>query len=390
LWIFLISVILFIGLAFRYSRARFSECLIVLWKNRKESVFMRAAAVAIVLIIGAVVILVFANTLNSWVLGGLIGGLAALLISIPISLFIFTFLARRHDQELQAIQQELEEMTFADMAENEYAGVYETDFYVLPEEDEFYNDPRSRRSSDLRALPAAGQSQASAAVKMGYYERAGNYPHGNRKPTQVLRQGRGKGTPTQNLSTDRRQPRGPRDEVNAMRARHQTAALRAARREAAQEFDDVEIMPTHYTASYRQVLPARSSQPLNEQPTRFKQARPTRVLPPQYQQQTARLPHTDALQMNQPRTDQLREGYPHPQTESLRHPQTGQMVRNPQLGEQFRNPEVIMGSLKNPLVRRAPYMYEDDPLRSRLTVDPLCDDPHDYCIMRMKNNRPGV
>ncbi len=358
---------------------------------------MRAAAVAIVLIIGAVVILVFANTLNSWVLGGLIGGLAALLISIPISLFIFTFLARRHDQELEAIQQELEEMTFADMAENEYAQVYETDFYVLPDEDEFYNDPRSRRSSDLRALPAAGQSQASAAVKMGYYDRTGNYPQGKRKPTQVLRQGRGKGTPTQNLSSDRRQPMRPRDEVNAMRARHQTAALRAARREAAQEFDDVEITPTHSTASYRQVLPTRSSQPLNEQPNRFKQARPTRELPPQYQQQTAnpnssgsidaassqqygarrrmsygegnsssRLPHTDALELNQPRTDQLRDRYPHPQTEELRQPQTGQMVRNPRLGQQFRNPEVIMGSLKNPLVRRAPYMYEDDPLREEL------------------------
>ena len=62
--------------------------------------------------------------------------------------------------------------------------------------------------------------------------------------------------------------------------------------------------------------------------------------------------------MNQPRTDQLRDRYPHPQT--------GQMVRNPQLGEQFRNPEVITGSLKNPLVRRAPYMYEDDPLRQEL------------------------
>jgi len=44
-------------------------------------------------------------------------------------------------------------------------------------------------------------------------------------------------------------------------------------------------------------------------------------------------------------------------------PQTGQIGRNPQLGEQVRNPDMITGNLKNPMVRRAPYMYEDDPMR---------------------------
>ena len=47
---------------------------------------MKAVAVALVLIAGAAVVLWYGNTLNSWVLGGLIGGLAALLLSIPISL----------------------------------------------------------------------------------------------------------------------------------------------------------------------------------------------------------------------------------------------------------------------------------------------------------------
>src|ERR1700687_1873395 len=40
---------------------------------------MRVAAVALVVIVGAAVVLWFGNTLNSLVLGGLIGGLAALL-----------------------------------------------------------------------------------------------------------------------------------------------------------------------------------------------------------------------------------------------------------------------------------------------------------------------
>ena len=68
---------------------------------------MRTAALAIVCIFGAAVILVFANSLNSWVLGGLIGGLAALLISIPISVKLFTTLSRRHDLKLQTLHQEL-------------------------------------------------------------------------------------------------------------------------------------------------------------------------------------------------------------------------------------------------------------------------------------------
>ena len=42
------------------------------------------------------------------------------------------------------------------------------------------------------------------------------------------------------------------------------------------------------------------------------------------------------------------------------------MTRNPRLQGQPGNPDVISGSLKNPLVRRAPYLYEDDPLRQEL------------------------
>jgi hypothetical protein len=364
-------------------------------EEQKGKVFMRAAAVAIVLIVGAAVILVFANTLNSWVIGGLIGGLAALLISIPISLFLFTILSRRHDQKLQAFQQELEEMGYADLDENGYAEVYETDVYVLPDEEEYYNEPVSRRMSDVRALPAAGQSQASANI--AYNERTGRYPQGYRRPSQALPRGRGKGTPTQDLSSDRRQPMRSTHDVNAMRSRYQTAALRAARREAAQQFDDVEFLPTHSPTPYKRVPPERSSQPLTEQPARFRQARHESDVPPSQQMaipddsrrgidatsgrqygarrttssgepySTNRPSRTDSLRMNEPKTDQLHGRYLHPETEPFQKPpQTGQMVRKPRLGEQLRNPDMITGSLKNPLVRRAPYMYEDDPLREEL------------------------
>src|SRR3989442_6772341 len=285
---------------------------------------MRVVALALVLIIVAVVILVFANTLNSWVLGGLIGGLAALLMSIPVSLFLFTILARRHDQELQALQQELEEIAFAEQAENEYAGVYEADVYVLADEEELYNEPGSRRLPDVRALPPAGQSQAYTVETTGFNERTGNYSQAYRRPSQTLPRGRGRGSPTQHLAPDRPQPRRSSYEVNAMRSRFQTEALRAARRQAALQFDDVEDVCTRAPAPYKRVPPGQSSQPLIDQPTRFRQARPTRELSPRQQQVTNqngarrvfgaasssgeanssdRYPRTDSLRMNEPRTD---------------------------------------------------------------------------------------
>ncbi|HKF39373.1 MAG TPA: hypothetical protein VKB35_20930 [Ktedonobacteraceae bacterium] len=356
---------------------------------------MRAAAVALVLIIGAVVLLIFANTLNSWVLGGLIGGLAALLISIPISLFLFTILARRHDEELRALQEQLEEeMAVAGIEGREYAEIYETNAYVLSSEENFSNDPGGRRLSGAHSLPAAGQSQASVSAYGTYNQRPGNYPTGSRRPSQALSQARGKGIPTQQLAPDPHLQKHSVHEVNAMRSKYHTAALRAAQREAALESDDVEVVPPHSTAPYRRVSPEYSSQPLFEQSTQFKQVRPTRQLPPEQHPVNPnsprrvgdaalgqkggarrnvpsggvyfpRAPRTDSLRSHQPQTDQLREHYPETEPVNLRS-QTGQLMRNPQLVEQLRNPDMITGSLNNPLVRRAPYMYEDDPLREEL------------------------
>ena len=74
--------------------------------------------------------------------------------------------------------------------------------------------------------------------------------------------------------------------------------------------------------------------------------------------------------MREPQTDQLgrntQTGSFRQQPAAPKTQQTGQIGRNPQPNAQRRNPDVISGSLKNPLVRRAPYMYEDDPLRQEL------------------------
>ena len=342
---------------------------------------MRAAALAIVCIFGAAVILVFANSLNSWVLGGLIGGLAALLISIPISVMLFTTLSRRHDLKLQALHEESGEMGYVDLDENRYEEVYDTDSYVLSEE-EYYNQTVNRRMADMCALPAAGQSYASLSANREFNERMGRSTQSSKRPSQAIPQERRKGSPTQDLSSDRRQSKRSMHEVNAMRSRFQTAALRDARREA-QQNDDVKVIPTHSHAPNKRVSPGRTSQSLAGQPTRSRQARPQSEL--QQQQRTAnpkgsrstlssgelhaanRSPHTDSLHTDELQTGRTRIRSSYPETDSLRmHPQTGQIVRNPQLGEPVLNSDMMTGNLKTPVVRRAPYLYEDDPLREEL------------------------
>ena len=383
---------------------------------------MRAAAVAFVLIIAAAVVLWFGNTLNSWVLGGLIGGLAALLLSIPISLVLFSYMSNRQNEQPKA-----EEAARAESYDypEEYAEeeVYEGDAYVLSSEQAEYEEIEGRRmqmiqeppaSSSYPQLPAAGQSQASASARALAQQRSIMYPRqASQSQSQALPSMRGKGAPAQRASSNGRvhYPGFPGYQVNSMRARQQTAALRAAQREAAQQYNGVEVLPTS-TPQLKKLPNGRPSQPLAEQPARPAIPRTSRQLP---QQQTTnqyargrvvdttlaqrasmgnRLPgggessvnrsgSTDALRVRQhePQTDQL--GRNNPRTGQMRHqlqtpqtgpmarnsgpqPQTGPMVRNPQLSEQRRNPEVITGSLKNPLLRRAPYMYEDDPLRQEL------------------------
>src|SRR3954468_19523378 len=74
---------------------------------------MRAVATALVLIAGAAIVLWYGNTLNSWVLGGLIGGFGALLLSIPISLVLFSYFSRHHNQHQLEEVLEHEEISLA-------------------------------------------------------------------------------------------------------------------------------------------------------------------------------------------------------------------------------------------------------------------------------------
>lgn len=348
---------------------------------------MRVAAVALVLIVGAAVVLWFANTLNSWIVGGLIGGLAALLLSIPISLTLFSFLARRHDEQLMAVEQE--EVSLARSYDYnqaaEFAEVYETDVYMLPPAQEEQSHERhipvtrNLPAPVYARLPAPRQSQASAypqhavnrlaperlpapGQSSALPQRSTIYSSGQQ--AQVTPVGRGKAAPTQHLTSDQR-PYYPGllgYRGSSPYSSHQSAALRTARLEAVQgrnggTTSNLKRLPSTRPTANRPAVP-RPSRQLPEQP--LYPARPRRTIDEHSfaQPQMRR-------QINEPQTDGLHGRYP--QTGPVRQqPRTGQMARNMQADEQQYDAEINTGSLRNPLVRRAPYMYEDDPLRQEL------------------------
>lgn len=373
---------------------------------------MRVAAVALVVIVGAAVVLWYGNTLNSLVLGGLIGGLAALLVSIPISLTLFSYLSRRHDEQLRAEAQE--EMALAQLGAYAYpetpAEVYEAEGYMLSAK-EYSEEDNYQRASKVRnlpvpspypRLPAVRQNQSPASENFASRQRSTEYPLTPERPERMPRDTRGLQGNATSTTANRRAVAGrqvqypgfPGYKTSSQRGLQQTAALRAARQEVARQqqlYSDTEFLPP---SSSRKLPAVRTEQNLvrqppgphtprtsSQQPQAPNQYRPGRTidgtsLPPGNGRGLPRAGETSTNQtteslrsrMREPQTDQLGRN---PQTGSFRHQpaaptnqQTG--TRNPQLDAQRRNPDVISGSLKNPLVRRAPYMYEDDPLRQEL------------------------
>lgn len=344
---------------------------------------MRAAAVALVLIVGAAVVLWFGNMLNSWVIGGLMGGLAALLLSIPISLTLFSYLARRHDERLKAEQQVVLAQTdvygYEDSAQA--AAIYKSEAYESLFEDDWYNDrrPATRHlpAHMYPRLPAAGQSQASALDDAGPRQRNLNYPTVARQQSGTVPMTRGKNVPAQQPSPARRTnyPGFPGYSGNTSRSSHQSAALRAARQEAAQQRNDVEVVRSNPN-NLKGLPPPRTAPGSAEHSLRQAEPRTTRQLPQQFPPIRRRRtidsdlasPAYPQRQVDNldPQTEPINENAYYPRTGPVRQQTTGQLGRNPHLDEQYRNPQTITGSIKNSLVRRPPYMYEDDPLRQEL------------------------
>jgi hypothetical protein len=359
--------------------------------------FMKAVAAALVLIAGAAVVLWYANTLNSWVLGGLIGGLAALLLSIPISLTLFSYLSRRHDERLKA-EAEVSRVQIYDSPTRStrmMRRIYEAQGYALSEgqslsEEEIYE--AYYQQHDGRHVPTAHHLSAPSSQRLPVQSHSINHLPITQRGSMHAPSAR---PSTRQLYDDvplmeQREPASKRATTRRMyypgmpgyvpgHNKHRSQALRTARLEAAQhQEDDVDVVPSHLS---RPLSPSRrTSRPLAGQTDRLQpqrvdeeakfrprsrrtidsvppQARPSRSLPPAGGS-TAHYESSLSMDLH---TDHLAASY---------YPQTGQIAGEFEEEQDLpmgRTPlDLTTGNFTHPLVRRAPYLYDDDDLRQEL------------------------
>lgn len=381
---------------------------------------MRVAAVALVLIVGAAVVLAFANTLNSWVLGGLLGGLAAILLSIPISLAIFTLLARRQEARQRATVLPLsEEPEFADDDEmyDEARVVYEAEGYVVESEEDLSANPRVRYRLEGQRPPVSGYLSLPPARRYpdSYAEEdedleslvrrePRNYPRQPRHPARALDRDT-EIRPQQSQSSARRHP------STRSLAQHQSAALRRARQEAQQRqrSDNQRDGSGSFARRPQENRPSSTQRPRTSRDLR--PASPSSGMYRPTDDYDTRVPgrrgsawnedddftddfSTEELQWRASSRQYPRQpGYPR-RPRSARSmaadPWTGDPEEEDEDAEEPRgrrprhDPDRVSGSVRNPLVRRAPYLYDDDPMSEEFArqLDP------DHPIARRSTRRP--
>jgi len=353
---------------------------------------MKAVATALVLIAGAAVVLWYGNTLNSWVLGGLIGGLAALLLSIPISLTLFSYLSKRHDEHLQAEAQEeialAREYEYPDIPARITRRPHEVESYVVTDEtpEDSWQDEEMYALRQPRALPAPPSQRQEFLHQNQGSRNSDRMPvpqQGTYVPPQRVQQARPRGKETTVLRSTTKKINAVGYEPTSALSHHRSEALRTARLEAAKQRqdDEVEVLPTN---SPKRGISVRPNQALAKQDqTTIRSPRPSRQLPPQAPPQRSARRIVDAAssqrdeRRSQPlegeQTGQSQRREPHTDYISHHLPQTGPVRRQSQTEqsarfaqEQRSVEEETMDNVNRPLVRRAPYMYEDDPLRQKL------------------------
>jgi hypothetical protein len=221
----------------------------------------KAVPVALVLIAGAAVVLWFGNQLNSWVLGGLIGGLASLLLSIPISLALFTHFARQHDESGQyprVLHKRLRShrsVALSHYLPHEIDTRYHDDEYALADGEistivEERYQPPTTDSGWLdeefgSPIPPARQHPPSAPSRHTTRNMSGRrlptvYGVQPQKNTPASRQASDAEEEYKTRKTTRRMvyPGLPSTQDPAFRSRFRSEAMRTARLEAAQQYID--------------------------------------------------------------------------------------------------------------------------------------------------------
>jgi hypothetical protein len=315
---------------------------------------MKAVAVALVLIAGAAVVLWYGNTLNSWVLGGLIGGLAALLLSIPISLSLFSYLSRRHDERTRAEEVLLEEENLR-LHRREQR-------YIESSISKSYEDEREEYE-----LERARRQQLAARKRMLDGASAKALPAPRTKELAEHRE------TDRTLPTRGHYPGLPGTTSNLSRGKHQSEALRTARLEA-QQGDEIESQrpQRRYGAGRGRRL---------EEGTLEENAKGVKRTKYLAEQAAARREAERFVEENvvERPTRQRREREPETgystsysvDTEPIQPPEhrTRQTTRQPHIESEYLKEEDDPGKTlrTKPLIRRAPYLYDDDPLRQKLS-----------------------
>jgi hypothetical protein len=228
--------------------------------QKGNAALIKAVTAALVLIVGAAVILWYGNTLNSWVVGGLVGGFSALLLSIPISLVLFSYFSHHYrpsqqdevlDDEMVLVQRgsysiAQEQLPWSD--DEAYFGeekdyyecdeqeIYEGDIdaddeYILAEQSVWEEEqprriPPARSFSDpFSARSSASRQDPSSQIQRNHY---GADPERQSRPRE-----KSEVRPVKDASSRGRQ-------TDPSYSRYRSDALRAARMEAAlrAEYDD--------------------------------------------------------------------------------------------------------------------------------------------------------
>jgi hypothetical protein len=337
---------------------------------------MKAVATALVLIAGAAVVLWYGNMLNSWVVGGLVGGLAALLLSIPLSLLLFSHFARHQDEGQK--EGAFEEERYVDDGYHQIAArrvrsmrdvrgtreVYEVLEDRVPQRNSTWNPEEDYQVPPARRLSSPAQYRLPAAREYTTSQRLPAQERGmtSRHPTRQLPEYQVLKNNQKAVSTDRSQL--------------QAKALRTARLEASQQSREQDFEQYSYK-DYRAYGSERGSELYNErrsleeeqlsthehemlsQRRRMRAARRERrivdstLLPKDtndgYEQYTLNSPSStygEVAEEMDP-TDM--------QNSAVRERDTDRISTSP--------PTESVG---RSLVRRAPYLYEDDPLRQEL------------------------
>lgn len=368
---------------------------------------MKAVATAVVLIAAGAVILWSGVTLNSWVLGGLIGGLAALLIAVPIALVLFFHLSKHHNafsgeamwRKKVSFSQVYDYPTGyldeLDGNEREVEGSLYTleRGYYAPEEDLDLQYPNYDNGRSPSAYRRAAPRANNQPVK--------RLPAPERRNTKGLQTSRKLSEPA---SAHGKSAQGERHSSRTTSAgsalsQYRSQALRAARQEAVrrrsemirrEENTEPEDLPVSSRRpfdgseqDYRPVI-RRASRHLSTQ-TNLRRHQREMMEEDLLMQEAEDMDEFDtAMNRHYPRSTGYhpRRAYPHTEPVERVSP-SGRARRHPRQPDDSFDTDVTTeadvttgkttDNIQRPLIRRAPYLYDDDPLRQELS--PYFDRP---------------